>query len=98
MTSRVCVIVAVMTGWRMDLDQLRAQTPGCLHRIHLNNAGAALMSRSTLEAMTAHLRLEAEIGGYEAAAQAQEQIDSTTRPTRGTPLSTRSRWALVTGS
>ena len=61
----------------MDLDQLRAQTPGCVHRIHLNNAGAALMSRSTLEAMTAHLRLEAEIGGYEAAAQAQEQIDVT---------------------
>jgi selenocysteine lyase/cysteine desulfurase len=61
----------------MDLDRLRAQTPGCVHRIHLNNAGAALMSRSTLEAMTTHLRLEAEIGGYEAAAQAQEQIDVT---------------------
>jgi selenocysteine lyase/cysteine desulfurase len=50
--------------------------PG-VYRIHLNNAGAALMSRSTLEAMTAHLRLEAEIGAYEAAAQAQEQIDVT---------------------
>src|SRR5450759_3216271 len=61
----------------MDLDQLRAQTPGCLHRIHLNNAGAALMSRSTLAAMTTHLQLEAEIGGYEAATQAQEQIDVT---------------------
>jgi selenocysteine lyase/cysteine desulfurase len=61
----------------MDLDRLRAQTPGCVHRIHLNNAGAALMSRSTLAAMTAHLRLEAEIGGYEAAAQAQEQIGAT---------------------
>ena len=61
----------------MDLDQLRAQTPGCSHRIHLNNAGAALMSRSTLAAMTTHLQLEAEIGGYEAAAQAQEQIDVT---------------------
>ena len=61
----------------MDLDQLRAQTPGCLHRIHLNNAGAALMSRSTLQAMTTHLQLEAEVGGYEAAAQAREQIDVT---------------------
>ena len=66
-----------MTGWRMDLDQLRAQTPGCLHRVHLNNAGAALMSRPTLAAMTTHLQLEAEIGGYEAAAQAREQIDAT---------------------
>ena len=61
----------------MDLDQLRAQTPGCLHRVHLNNAGAALMSRSTLAAMTTHLQLEAEAGGYEAAAQAREQIDAT---------------------
>lgn len=59
----------------MDLDQLRAQTPGCLHRIHLNNAGAALMSRSTLAAMTTHLQLEAEVGGYEAAELAREQID-----------------------
>src|ERR1700759_4471628 len=71
------VFVAVMTGWGMDLDQLRAQTPGCLHRVHLNNAGAALMSRSTLAAMTTHLQLEAETGGYEAAAQAQGQIDAT---------------------
>src|ERR1700727_714097 len=71
------VIVAVMTGWRMDLDQLRAQTPGCLHRVHLNNAGAALMSRSTLEAMTTHLQLEAEVGGYEAAAAAQDAIGAT---------------------
>src|SRR5580698_9571634 len=71
------VIVVVMTGWRMDLDQLRAQTPGCLHRVHLNNAGAALMSRATLAAMITHLQLEAEIGGYEAAAQARDQIDVT---------------------
>jgi selenocysteine lyase/cysteine desulfurase len=71
------VIVAAMTGWSMDVDQLRAQTPGCLHRVHLNNAGAALMSRSTLAAMTTHLQLEAEVGGYEAAVQAQGQIDVT---------------------
>ena len=61
----------------MDLDQLRAQTPGCAHRNHLNNAGAALMSPSTVAAMTTHLRLEAEIGGYEAAAQAREQVEVT---------------------
>jgi selenocysteine lyase/cysteine desulfurase len=58
----------------MDIAALRAETPGCANRIHLNNAGAALLSRPTLDAMAGHLRLEAEIGGYEAADAAQEAI------------------------
>jgi selenocysteine lyase/cysteine desulfurase len=58
----------------MDVEALRAETPGCAHRLHLNNAGAALMARPTLDAMTGHLRLEAEIGGYEAAVAAQDAI------------------------
>jgi selenocysteine lyase/cysteine desulfurase len=61
----------------MDIDALRAQTPGCANRVHLNNAGAALMSQPTLEAMAAHLRREAEIGGYEAADEAREAIAAT---------------------
>jgi selenocysteine lyase/cysteine desulfurase len=61
----------------MDIDLLREQTPGCAHRVHLNNAGAALMSRTTLEAMAGQLQLEAQIGGYEAAAAAQDRIDAT---------------------
>lgn len=61
----------------MDVDRLREQTPGCAHRIHLNNAGAALMSRTTLDAMRAYLQLEAEVGGYEAAAAAQDRIGAT---------------------
>ncbi|MDQ1620098.1 MAG: cysteine desulfurase / selenocysteine lyase [Actinomycetota bacterium] len=61
----------------MDIDALRAQTPGCAHRTHLNNAGAALLAQPTLDAMTDHLRREAEIGGYEAAAAAQDAIDDT---------------------
>ena len=48
--------------------------PGARGRIHLNNAGAALLAQPTLDAMTGHLRLEAEIGGYEAADQAREAI------------------------
>jgi selenocysteine lyase/cysteine desulfurase len=58
----------------MDVAGLRAQTPGCAHRVHLNNAGAALMAEPTLEAMRAHLTLEAEIGGYEAADAAHDSI------------------------
>jgi selenocysteine lyase/cysteine desulfurase len=61
----------------VDIDLLREQTPGCTHRAHLNNAGAALMSTATLEAMRAHLDLEAEIGGYEAAGAAREAVQST---------------------
>ena len=51
----------------LDLDRLRAETPGCAHRIHFNNAGAGLMPAPVLEAMTGQLTLEDEIGGYEAA-------------------------------
>ncbi|RYP81848.1 aminotransferase class V-fold PLP-dependent enzyme [Nocardioides guangzhouensis] len=61
----------------MDVEALRADTPGCADRVHLNNAGAALMSRQTLEAVTSHLELEAEIGGYEAAAEATDKIEHT---------------------
>jgi selenocysteine lyase/cysteine desulfurase len=61
----------------MDISALRAQTPGCAGRIHLNNAGAALMSQPTLDVMTAYLRREAEFGGYEAAAEARPAIGAT---------------------
>jgi hypothetical protein len=40
----------------IDVEALRALTPGCANRNHLNNAGAALLSSATIAAMT-----EAEI-------------------------------------
>jgi selenocysteine lyase/cysteine desulfurase len=61
----------------VDIDWLRAQTPGCAERIHLNNAGAGLLAQPTLDVMIAHLRREAEIGGYEAAAEARDAIAAT---------------------
>ncbi|MEU3353965.1 aminotransferase class V-fold PLP-dependent enzyme [Streptomyces sp. NPDC037389] len=60
----------------MDITALRAGTPGCAHRAHLNNAGAALLSRRTLETVTAHLELEARIGGYEAATERLDAIEA----------------------
>ncbi|MEU4210950.1 aminotransferase class V-fold PLP-dependent enzyme [Streptomyces sp. NPDC026206] len=60
----------------MDIAALREDTPGCAHRVHLNNAGAALLSRRTLGTMTAHLELEARIGGYEAANERLEDIEA----------------------
>lgn len=52
---------------RLDIAALRADTPGTVHRIHLNNAGAALMPTPVIAAMKDHLDLEATHGGYEAA-------------------------------
>jgi selenocysteine lyase/cysteine desulfurase len=60
----------------MDIDALRRETPGASGRVHLNNAGAGLLSRQTLLALTSHLELEAAIGGYEAADQERERIDA----------------------
>lgn len=59
----------------MNLQRLRSETPGCAHRVHLNNAGASLMPAPVLDAVRDHLELEARIGGYEAAAEAAEAIE-----------------------
>ena len=55
-----------MTITNQDIQRWRQDTPGCEGRIHLNNAGAALMPAPVLKAIRDHLDLEAEIGGYEA--------------------------------
>lgn len=59
----------------LDIAKLRAETPGSACVLHLNAAGSALPSRRTLDATLDHLRLEAEIGGYEAADRARETLD-----------------------
>ena len=47
------------------LPEWRADTPGCEHVIHLNNAGASLMPEPVVRAIREHIELEAIAGGYE---------------------------------
>lgn len=57
----------------IDLEAIRNQTPGCLDKVFLDSAGSSLPPHSVLETMIEHLRREAEVGGYVAAA---EQADA----------------------
>jgi len=57
-----------------SLHDLRRDTPGCLHRNHLNNAGAALQPLPVIRAVQDYLDLEAQIGGYEAGDLKAEDI------------------------
>ncbi|MGW1365024.1 aminotransferase class V-fold PLP-dependent enzyme [Streptomyces chartreusis] len=61
----------------IDVDRVRQETAGVARVVHLNNAGAALAPRPVVDAVIGHLRLEEQIGGYEAAASQAELIEHT---------------------
>ena len=60
----------------IDIEKVRADTPGIGNVAHFNNAGASLMPTPVLDAQIDHLKLEASIGGYEAAAAAAERCEA----------------------
>ncbi|MEE3092579.1 MAG: aminotransferase class V-fold PLP-dependent enzyme, partial [Pseudomonadota bacterium] len=60
----------------IDIEKIRADTPGIGNVAHFNNAGASLMPTPVLDAQIDHLKLEASIGGYEAAAAAAERCEA----------------------
>ncbi|MGU9979846.1 aminotransferase class V-fold PLP-dependent enzyme [Phreatobacter sp. HK31-P] len=59
----------------IDLARIRADVPAVERRAYLHNAGAGLMPRQVVDAMKAHLDLEAEIGGYAAADREAARLD-----------------------
>ncbi len=56
----------------LNLSELRADTPGCEGQVFLDSAGSSLPPRTVVDTAIAHLRREAEIGGYRAA---NERLD-----------------------
>ncbi len=65
-----------MSEFGLNIEQLRAETPGCAHVVHFNHAGASLMPQRVIDAVVNHTVLEGQIGGYEAADQEATRIDA----------------------
>lgn len=57
-----------------EIEKFRSETVGCRTVSHLNNAGASLMPDVVTMTILEHIKLESEIGGYEAAALKADEI------------------------
>ncbi|WP_067698016.1 aminotransferase class V-fold PLP-dependent enzyme [Nocardia jejuensis] len=55
-------------------SRLRADTPGCEGQVFLDSAGSSLPPQVVVDTAVAHLRREAEIGGYRAATERLDDL------------------------
>ena len=60
----------------MDIENIRAETPGLAHVTHLLAAGSALMPTPVINAIKNHIDLEASLGGYEAQRRERSTLDA----------------------
>jgi cysteine desulfurase len=58
----------------IDLPAERALTPSCERQVFLDSAGSSLPTTRVTDAVVAHLRREAEVGGYLAAAERSDDL------------------------
>jgi len=58
-----------------DLGRLREETAGCEQSAFFNNAGASLQPRPVVARVIEHLRLEEQVGGYEAADRVAAELE-----------------------
>lgn len=59
----------------MNIDKLRAETPGTDNVIHFNNAGASLMPETVSETVIRYLEQETAYGGYETARNRSDELE-----------------------
>ncbi|HEV7827220.1 MAG TPA: aminotransferase class V-fold PLP-dependent enzyme [Mycobacteriales bacterium] len=69
----------------MDLDRILADTPAAARQVFLDSAGSSLSPTPVLDTVIGHLRREAEVGGYRAAAERADDL-AAVRTSLGTLL------------
>lgn len=60
----------------IDIEKIRLDTPSCENVLHFNSAGSSLMPSPVFDALQNVLRDENEVGGYEAARRAEDEIQA----------------------
>jgi selenocysteine lyase/cysteine desulfurase len=60
----------------IDVDKLRAETPGTQNVVHLNNAGSSLMPQPVIDAIHRYLDHEIGYGGYETQRAFRNELDA----------------------
>ena len=79
----------------LNIDRIRAETPGVSHGVHLLAAGSALMPQCVVDAIINHTHLEARFGGYEAKAAQADALDGVYESVAGLIGANRHEIALM---